>query len=458
MSGIRRMAGLVALASLGLALICSSNGFAQATAAGQDAGGGSKQPYTMPEYNAYQACAAEKNPASLVKCLDDFVSKYPNSNLLNYIYPLYTQAYSAQKNYNKVIENADKLAGLGDKVDAGTRFSGYYTHCAAYNALISDPANAKTAAVDPALGKSAQTAAVTALKTLDEVKKPENVADDAWATQKKQTQIFLNGVGGQAALVQKDFPSAIAFFKTVLALKPEEAITSYNLGKAYLASTPPQTMDGFWAIARAVTAKGANEKQSQNIKTYLRKLVFNYQQAACDSLTDAELNELLQLASSSADRPASYSIPSSADLDAAHKDMTILSVITELKAGGDKAKVTWLAACGLEFPDVPGRLLEIAPGTDAVVLKTSFVTSQAEFDAATTANMEFKVAGQPGAEKLEKDSAPRITGTLTSYDPDPAFMLHWDKAKVNEEDLPKEKEKPAKKPAPRRPAAKKPAH
>ena len=46
--------------------------------------------------------------------------------------------------------------------------------------------------------------------------------------------------------------------------------------------------------------------------------------------------------------------------------------------------------------------------------------------------------------KLEKGNAVRFTGTLESYDPDPAFMLHWDKAKVNEEDLPK----PGKKPTP----------
>ena len=44
----------------------------------------------------------------------------------------------------------------------------------------------------------------------------------------------------------------------------------------------------------------------------------------------------------------------------------------------------------------------------------------------------------------------RFTGTLEAYDPDPAFMLHWDKAKVNEEDLPK----PGKKPAPKRPTKK----
>jgi len=61
------------------------------------------------------------------------------------------------------------------------------------------------------------------------------------------------------------------------------------------------------------------------VKTYLRKLIQNYQQAACDNLVEAEFNELLQLAGSSADRPSTYTLPSSADLDAARKDMTIAS-------------------------------------------------------------------------------------------------------------------------------------
>jgi hypothetical protein len=186
----------------------------------------------------------------------------------------------------------------------------------------------------------------------------------------------------------------------------------------------------------------------------LRKLIANYQGGAvCDSLTDAELNELLQLAGSAPERPASYTIASSADLDAARKDMTIASVFKDLKTGGDKAKVTWLASCGLEFPDVPGKLLEVTPGTD-IVLKIAFVTSDAEFQAATAANMDVKVIGQPEAARLEKDNPVRFTGTLGAYDPDPAFMLHWDKAKVNAEDIPKEKAAP-KKPV-RRPAKKKP--
>ena len=70
--------------------------------------------------------------------------------------------------------------------------------------------------------------------------------------------------------------------------------------------------------------------------------------------------------------------------------------------------------------------------------------------------MDVKIVGQPDASRVEKDSAVHFTATLTTYDPDPAFFLHWEKGKVKDEDIPKEKTAP-KKPPVRKPAAKKPA-
>jgi len=449
MRAIGKFGSLAMLAALTLSVTTLLLGGAP-SAAGQDANAGaSKQPYTMAEYNAYTAAAAEKNPATQIKLLDDFVSKYPNSALLPFVYPLYYQAYFAQKNYPRVIEYADKALALGDKLDATAKYNALYAHVAAYNAIISDPANANTAAKDAVMAKAAQAAAVGALQALDQLKKPDGVAQDAFDTQKKQLQIFLNGIAAQAAMIQKDYPDAITYYKADLSLKPDDPIVEYKLGLADLASTPPVTLDGFWAIARGAASKSATAKQATELKAYLRKLLINYQQAACDSLTDAELNELLTLAAASPDRPDSYKLPSAADLSAAQKDMTIASVITDLKTGGDKAKVTWLAACGLEFPDVPGKIIEVTPGTDMTEMKVAFVTSDAEFDAATVPNMDVKIVGQPDAARLEKDNPVRFTATLTSYDPDPAFMLHWEKGKVNEEDIPKEK---GKKPVKRKPS------
>jgi tetratricopeptide (TPR) repeat protein len=422
MNRTRRVAGLAVIAALCLAISGASSAFAQAPA-GQDAAAGQK--YTMAEYNSYQACAAEKNPTQQIKCLDDFVAKYPNSALLVYIYPLYYNAYSQLKNWPKVIEYADKLLALAEKVEPPIRYQAYYARAFAFS------------------------------KTLNELKKPDNMSEDDFNKQKQQPAILFNYTIAQCSMVQKDYQTAIDSYKAVLEKNPDDAITAYKIGQAYMAMNPPQQMDAFWYFAKAVTAKNANQQQATQVKTYLRKLIANYQGGnVCDNLTDAELNELLQLASTSATRPDSYKLPSTADLDAARKDMTIASVITDLKAGGDKAKITWLASCGLEFPDVPGKLIEVTPGTDAVQLKVAFVTSDAEFDSKNTPDMDVKVVGQPEAAKLEKDNPVRFTGTLVAYDPDPNFMLHWDKAKVNAEDIPKEKEK--KGTTKKRPSTKKP--
>ena len=443
-----KIARFSAAAVLGLIVGCGA--YAQAQAAPAQEGGATKQPYTIAEYNSYQACAAEKVPAQLVKCLDDFTSKYPNSALMIYVYPLYYTAYGQLKNYAKEGEYIDKLESLGDKVDPLVRYGALYNRADAYNRMNS---------ADPAVAKVAREKALNGLKMIPDLKKPETMDEKAFADQKKSGMILFNFTAAQAAVAMKDYPAAIESYKALLALTPDDAVTNYNLGKAYLAMTPPQQMDAFWSIARAVTAKSATEQQSKSVKTYLRKLLLNYQQASCDTLTDAELNELLQLAANSPERPADYKIPSTDELTAARTNMTIASVITDLKAGGDKAKVTWLASCGLEFPDVPGKLIDVSGEGEAVNLKIAFVTSEAEFEAATTANMDVRVAGQPEAAKLEKGNPVRFTGTLAAYDPDPAFMLHWEKAKVNAEDLPKEKgtKTPTKKAPVKRPVRKKPA-
>ena len=444
MRAIRWMASLLLLAVLSLS--CTPSAPAQDAAAG-----GAAQPkYTMAEYNSYQAAAAEKNPASQIKLLDDFVAKYPNSALLNYIYPLYYKNYYGQKNYPKAIEYADKMIAMGDKISPAERYDAHYVRAYAFNA-IPNP--------DPDTAKAARAAALAGLKVLDQLPKPDGEDDAKFAAEKKQSLIVFNGTAATAGMAAKDYAGAIESYKAVLALAPDDLVSNYKLGQAYMAVTPPQPLDALWYFARAATSKSANEQQSKSVKAYIRKVIANYQGGTvCDALTDAEMNELLQLAPNSVDRPASYKLVSSADLDAARKDMTIATVVTDLKGGGDKAKLTWTAACGLEFPDVPGKLIENTAGTDTIGLKTAFVTSDAEFEAATTPNMDviIKKTDQPEAAKLEKGNPVRFTGTLESYDPDPAFMLHWDKAKVNAEDLPKAG--PAKKPAPKRPAAKKPTN
>jgi tetratricopeptide (TPR) repeat protein len=391
-------------------------------------------PYTMPEYNGFQACHAETNAQMRVKCLDDFVAKFPNSSLMPYVLQLYYTTYNELKNFPKTVDYADKLVALGDKVDAGTRLQALYARSLAFNYAFSDKAP------DPDQLNKARAAALEGLKLLNGITKPTNppMTDDQFAEQKKVPTILFNYTAGSASYTLKDYPSAIQYFKAALAVNPTDAITNYRLGLAYLQSTPPQPLDGAWYLARAIDLKIPDDAK---VKDYLRKQILAYEQPGCDTQVDAQLAELLQLAANSPDRPSSYTIPSADDLKKIQTSSNILTVLTDLKAGGDKAKMTWLAICGAEFPEVAGKVIDVAPGTDFVELHIVTGATAEEIEASNTANLDVKVVGQPDAARLQKDDGVRFSGTLASYDPDPAFMLHWDKAKVNPEDIPAEKGK-----------------
>src|ERR1700730_10055464 len=381
--------------------------------------------YTADEQDGFNAVQAEKDEARQIERLDEFVAKFPESELLADSYGLYLRDYRALKNFSKVIEYSDKLVALGNKADPNARFQALYSRAIAYNTLRSN---------DPGQARQAKDAVALGLRTLSEIKKPGNVTEAAFASELKPVMVYLDETAGAADMRLKDYAGALDDYRAALDLNPEEGVATYRLGLAYLGISPPRHLDGFWAIARSTTAKGMSEAQSQEIKEYLRKLIQNYEQTVCPSLVDGQLSELIQMAGISSERPASYKMPSKSDLDAARKNMTVATVMTDLKAGGEKAETTWLAACGLEFPDVPGKVINVAK-RDPVVLNIAIVTSNLEFQNARRPNMKVDLAGQLEAGGIPADSPVRFTGTLTSYERTP-LTLHWQKARIDPRNIP----------------------
>ena len=398
-----------------------------------------KPAYTLAEYNQYQAADKETNPQQKVKLLDDFVKAYPNSSLMPYVYRDYYTTYMALKNYAEVIDYADKMIALGDKIDAQGRVEAYYFRAQAFYLGVGAD---KTMQAPDALNK-ARDASAAGLKSVDDLKKPDAVPADQFEQQKKGVKVLFNAVAALSSTYLKDYPAAATSYKTVLSITPEDPVTHYRLGIVYLQMTPPSGTDGFWELARAIDLKIPNDAQ---VRAYLKNQIIRYQQPACDKLVDDQVNELLTLAMSATDKPATLNVPSAADLQKARDDTA--NFIPALVAGGDAGKVMWLASCGLEYPDVGVRVME-APVVDGdtVTLKVFRGATPEEIEAATMSNMTVKVEGQPEAKKLEKDAVVRFTGTLTGYTQSP-FMLTWEKAKINMEDLPEEKATPAKKKAP----------
>jgi tetratricopeptide (TPR) repeat protein len=416
----------------------------------------SQQPsYTLPEYNAEQAAAAEKDPQQKIKLLDAFVAQYPNSTLLQYIYQFYYTAYYQLKNYAKAVEYADKLIALGDKADLTVRVQAIQARVQLFPLAFPKPDNDQ-------LTKD-RDVAMMGIKLFPDLKKVPNttVTDD----QIKAGIAYLEAQVGSTSSQLKDYPTAIDSYKAVLAGNPKDAVSSYRLGLAYLNSTPSQSLDGFWQLARAIDLKIPDDAK---VKDYLRSRILAYEQPGCDSQVDAQLSELLQLAANSPDRPATYTIPSHDDLAKIGQASTIITVINDLSGGGDKAKMTWLAICGAEFPEVVGKIVDMQK-SDAYIDFMVFTSDNADqMQAATTANMDVKVwtapkpggaaaAGataaavtpQPDVVRFQKDDPISFSGMLVSYDPSP-FLLHWDQVKVDPSTIPPPEKAGAPKHAPRK--------
>lgn len=403
-----------------------------------------KPTYTLAEYNAYKDADSAPNPQEKVAKLDAFVKQYPNSTLMPYIYRDYYLTDYALKNFAGTIEYADKMIALGDKVDTQGRLEAYVARAQAFYVGQGDKA-----LQTPDAQTKARDAAVAGLKTLDEWKKPDAMTADAYAQQVKGFKVLLNSIAAMTSTSLKDYAAAAGYYKTVLAIDPTDAISHFRLGVVDLQMTPPAATDGFWELARSIALKAPNAAQ---VQTYLKNQLIRYQQPACDKLVDDQVSQLVTLAGTSADKPATLNIPSAADLQKARDDTA--NFLPSLKAGGDAGKVMWLASCGLEYPDVGVRIMEppVVDG-DNVTLKVYRGPTPEDIEAATEPNMQVTIVGQPEAKRLEKDAVVRFTGTLVAYTQNP-FLLTWDKAKINPEDIPEEKAGPAKKGAGRKAPAK----
>jgi len=409
-----------------------------------------KPQYTVAEYNAYQACLNDPAPASKLKCFEGFEATYPQSTLLPYVYGQGLQAAAASNNPAKSIEFADKVNSLGDKADVPTRFQAYFLRANFYHRLPrqTDPTAAAT---------KARAAAAEGLAIVPQLSKPENVEQAKFDEYVNGAKTLWNYTIGVTSAVLKDYPKAIEGFQNALVTNPGDALIRYQLAVNYMSTSPPQYMEGFWSLARAINLKVAGEAQ---VRSYLRNQILRYQggRVLCDKETDAEMNELLALASASPDRPADYTIPTSEEIEAVQKQINILTLMKGLKEGGKTAKITWLASCGLEFPEVQGKSISTADENGIVVVGVFIGQTEEDFQQATAANVQAKVAEQPEAIRVKKDELVKFAGRVASFTPEP-FMITFDKAKVDPETIPPDDSAgPAKKaPAKKAPAKKAPA-
>jgi hypothetical protein len=290
---------------------------------------------------------------------------------------------------------------------------------------------------------AARESARQGMKDLDALKKPDGVSQADFDKIKQQYTAYFDTVIAATSESLKDAPSMITAQRALADLDPSDGAPWYKIGLAYRAMTPPQDLDAFWAFARSASIKWPNQ---QKIHDYLKQLVGVYQQASCDNLVNDEVNQMITLAAGSPDRPATFTLYTADDLNKARTDTT--NFIPYLKEGGEHGKLMWLAVCGLDYPEIVTKLISIdAPDAGPIVLHTFTGVTGDETKDGTVPDMEVKLDGsQPEVKRIVLNDELRFGATLTGYDQTP-FMLHWEKGKVNPDDIPPEagKKPPVKK-------------
>jgi hypothetical protein len=405
----------------------------------QQTGGG----VTLPpaEYNDYTAAIGQSSPQAQAPALEQFLTKYPQSQVKNDVLQRLMLAYSSF-DPAKTLDAADRLLQVDPNNIRALTFATYFRLQGADQ--IADPA-AKQAALDKAAEFAQKGLAAT---------KPADMSEADFNTVKgAATPVFHRAIAA-AALARKDAATAITHLKANLtAAKPEETKTpgpllqdTYTLAQAFYQSTPPDLLNCAWFAARA--AAFAPEPYKTQMMP-LAKFCFKRYHGADDGF-----DALVAAAQQSLEPPANIRdtikpAPSPADIVkqviASTPDLATLAIsdkefILQNGSPEDAAKV-WDTIKGktVQFPDatvisVSDTALQVAVSDDAVQSKT------ADF----TFNLAAPLKNPPAV-----GSKVTVTGTYASFTPQPFMITMSDGAIVEPKKTPA-KPSPAHHPAPRK--------
>lgn len=229
---------------------------------------GGKQYKDRGEYDVLSKVYAEADPTKKLALLDEWKSKYPETDYHVERTQFYLDSYQKTNQNEKAVATAREL--LGKK-------PGDFT------------ANYAITLLSPYLGKSdagtldtAAAAAKDLLAGMDKqfAAKPDNVPPEAWDNARKQAEALANKTTGWAAMQKKDNLAAEEAFTRSLKIDPTQAQVSYWLGDVVLKQKDVEKNDlAMFSFARAAVYDGPNAMPvdgRKQIADYVKNLLQGY--------------------------------------------------------------------------------------------------------------------------------------------------------------------------------------
>ncbi len=332
------------------------------------------------EYDLYsEIIKPDATPAARLQNLDKWKAGYPASEYADNRLKIYLITYQQLNNHRAAFDTATEILKT-DPNDAASiqEILGFV------RALMPQQANATLSAQNKADLDTAEKVARGLLANPDAIygpdKKPQGVADDAWAKTKPTMVNFAQFTLGYIALTEKDTAKAEAELMKTLQADPGNAQASYMLAGVLLAQQKEHIEKmslALYEYGRAAGYEGpgaldANTRKS--IDGFLGKAYSTYHGSA------QGLDQVKTQAKTAALPPADFHIKSTVEIaqdeqakrDAAAKENPMLAFWNEIKEGltGDGSAMYWEAMNGAALPSgkpevtkFKGKLVSATPET-----------------------------------------------------------------------------------------------
>ena len=384
------------------------------------------------EYNAYVGAVQQKDAAAKVSGLEAFLAQYPNSVMKEDALELLMVSYQQTNNQAKMMDTAQRILQANPNNLRAL-------------ALLSYIKRAQAEAGQDAQNNLTQGAqfADRGLQALQTAPKPDGTSDADFAKMKMQMSAIFNGTSGMAALQAKNYAQAQQRLRAAVEADPNDLRNVYPLALADLTSTPPNSVDGLYFIARAAGLAAGSPSQAQ-IESYGKNQYTKYH-GSDQGWTDLEAQ-----AKTTPLPPAGFTIQQyvpptpaqqAADLakTKAPKDMSFAEWELVLSAGApaDADKI-WSAIKGVAL-QMEGTVIKASP-TELQIAASQDDIDQKRADVVVTMGGTIPARLMP-----QEGSTLDFEGTPVSYTPSP-FVMTMEKGALLTKAAP-----PSKKPVHRRP-------
>jgi len=250
-----------------------------------------KQPQakTQPEYNAYLALYNEKDPAKKADMGEKFINDFKESDFVPNAYKMIIQAYSAQKNWAKVLDAADRAADFKGADNSLKGFAYANAMIAAQNqndidkvlaygdkVLAIDPNDLNTlitlsAAIPlkyPSNNEQLDKAAGMATKALAGLQPMLNQANAQQKPQLVQIDGSLHATLGLIAYDKKDYTKSIQEYQSAIKDNMKDDASHYYLAYDYMALAAQASKEYTKAIddEKAAIAAKADQPTMDDLK------------------------------------------------------------------------------------------------------------------------------------------------------------------------------------------------